>query len=85
MIARHRLDLLVADRVIVEVKSAPVLLPASERQLRNYLSATRLAVGLLLNFGIKPQFSRVFRSGGNRGSVGSRGHPTDRLDPPDPK
>ena len=51
-------DLLVEDQVIVEIKAADTLLPAYENQLVNYLKATRLEVGLLLNFGPEPQFKR---------------------------
>lgn len=51
-------DLLVEDQVIVEIKAADTLLPAHENQLVNYLKATRLEVGLLLNFGPEPQFKR---------------------------
>ena len=51
-------DLIVADLVILEVKAAKSLSPAHEAQLLNYLKATRIEVGLLLNFGEKPEFRR---------------------------
>jgi GxxExxY protein len=53
-----RADLVVNDRVIVEVKSTSVLGPTDKRQLLNYLRATRLEVGLLLHFGPEPRFYR---------------------------
>jgi GxxExxY protein len=53
-----RVDLLVNDRVIVEVKSTSVLGPTDKRQLLNYLRATRLEVGLLMHFGPEPRFYR---------------------------
>ena len=51
-------DLIVAGRVIVEVKADEALHPAHEAQLVNYLRATDVEVGLLLNFGPKPEFRR---------------------------
>ena len=47
-------DLLVEDKVIVELKAAASLTPAHQAQVINYLNATGYQVGLLLNFG-KPK------------------------------
>jgi GxxExxY protein len=46
-----RLDLLVEDRVIVELKSIERFAPVHRKQLLTYLRLTELRVGLLLNFG----------------------------------
>jgi GxxExxY protein len=51
-------DLLVADKVILELKAADSICPDHELQLMNYLKATDIEVGLLLNFGPKPAFRR---------------------------
>ena len=51
-------DLLVDDEVIVEIKATRVLAPEHEAQLLNYLKATDKEVGLLLNFGPKPEIRR---------------------------
>lgn len=51
-------DLVVEDLVIVEVKAVKTLLEEHEAQLLNYLKATPFEVGLLLNFGPKPQHMR---------------------------
>ncbi len=51
-------DLLVENSVIVELKAVRYLLPEHEAQLLNYLRATPYEVGLLLNFGPKPEFRR---------------------------
>lgn len=51
-------DLVVTKRVIVEVKAGVSLCSAHEAQLLNYLKATPIEVGLLLNFGEKPEFRR---------------------------
>jgi GxxExxY protein len=63
-------DLIVDGCVLVELKAAEAIAPAREAQLLNYLRATDVEVGLLLNFGPKPEFSRrVFsneRKGGQK-------------------
>lgn len=59
VVARYRMDLIVDDCVVVEVKSTEVLNPNDQRQLLNYLRATPLEVGLLLHFGPRPKVHRV--------------------------
>jgi GxxExxY protein len=44
-------DVVVAEKVIVEIKAGRSLLPEHEAQLLNYLRATEIEVGLLVNFG----------------------------------
>ncbi len=51
-------DILVDETVIIELKAAKDLSPDHEAQLLNYLKATDKEVGLLLNFGPKPEFKR---------------------------
>ncbi len=51
-------DLLVNDLVIVELKAAENLCEEHETQLLNYLKATDIEVGLLLNFGKKAEIKR---------------------------
>jgi GxxExxY protein len=51
-------DLVVCGRVVVEVKAVSRLEPAPEVQLVNYLKATGIEVGLLINFGRKVEFKR---------------------------
>jgi iron complex transport system substrate-binding protein len=46
-----RVDLLVDEKVIVEIKSAENLVPLHSNQLLTYLRLSQLPVGLLLNFG----------------------------------
>jgi GxxExxY protein len=57
-VGEYAADLLVAGCVIVELKAARELAPEHEAQLLNYLKATPIEVGLLLNFGPKPQVVR---------------------------
>lgn len=57
-IGEYFADLVVNDSVIVELKAAENLLPEHEAQLVNYLKATDIEVGMLLNFGKEPKFKR---------------------------
>ena len=51
-------DLVVNELVILELKAADTIVEAFELQLLNYLRGTDKEVGLLLNFGKKPEFRR---------------------------
>lgn len=51
-------DMIVNGCVIVELKATDGLAPEHEAQLTNYLKATEVEVGLLLNFGREPQHKR---------------------------
>ena len=51
-------DLIVDGKVIIELKASESLCEEHEFQLINYLKATEIEVGLLLNFGKKPEFKR---------------------------
>ena len=57
-VGHYYADLLVDDLVIVELKATECLTEEYEAQLLNYLRATSIEVGLLLNFGKKPEFRR---------------------------
>jgi GxxExxY protein len=50
-IGEYFADIVVADKVILEIKAVQAVNPAHEAQLVNYLKATSIDVGLLLNFG----------------------------------
>lgn len=58
LVGEYRADILVNDCVIIENKAQPVLVEENEFQLINYLKATNIEIGLLLNFGKKPEFKR---------------------------
>jgi GxxExxY protein len=58
IIGEYFADILVDNRVIIELKAAKCLSEEHEAQLLNYLKATDMEVGLLLNFGVKPEFKR---------------------------
>ena len=63
-------DVIVNNAVILEMKTASALCPEHEAQLTNYLRATDIEVGLLLNFGKEPAikrkvFSAAFKKNNN--------------------
>lgn len=61
-------DMLVGSHVLVENTAVQALAPAHEVQLVNYLTATGIDIGLLLNFGAgRLQFKRKFRTYKRRG------------------
>ncbi len=51
--AGYRIDLLVEDSVIVELKTVERILPIHEAQLLSYLRLSKLKLGLLINFNVK--------------------------------
>ena len=53
-------DIMIDDRIILELKAVKTILPEHLAQLTNYLRATKAEVGLLLNFGSTPEKKRVF-------------------------
>ncbi len=72
VVGEYYADLLVADAVIVELKAARALLAEHEAQLLNYLKATPYEVGLLLNFGPKPEIRRKVYDNERKGGIGHR-------------
>ena len=58
----QRLDMVVENTLVVEVKSTVDLHSSARRQLRSYLCATRLELGLLLHFGPTARFYRLVGS-----------------------
>nr|QNO51044.1 hypothetical protein EDLMLJLI_00037 [Methanosarcinales archaeon ANME-1 ERB6] len=58
VIGEYYADILVENKVIVEIKAARSLVKENEAQLLNYLKATDIEVGLLVNFGTKPEVKR---------------------------
>jgi GxxExxY protein len=59
-VGRHRLDLLVAEQIILELKTVDALSKAHYAQVRSYLKATGLDVALLINFSdVRADFRRI--------------------------
>lgn len=71
-------DMLVENKVLVELKSARALDPANEAQTLNYLKATNIEVALLLNLGPKPEFKRFLFDNARKAQ---RGVPDHSMDP----
>ena len=69
VVGEYFADLLVAGAVIVELKAVKRLLEEHEAQLLNYLKATPYEVGLLLNFGPKPEIKRKAFDNSRKGSM----------------
>lgn len=84
LVGKHRLDLLVASRAVVELKSVNRFDAAHFAQVRSYLAASNHPVGLLINFaGPKIECRRVYPPGARQQFLGSRasrvpapGHPS---------
>jgi GxxExxY protein len=79
----QRIDMIVDGKVLVETKSTLEMHPAARRQLRNYLGATNIEVGLLLHFGPRATFYREIRTPGwrRRGSPEPEPEGTTRYIP----
>ena len=58
IVGEYFADIIVNGCLIIELKAKEVLIEEHELQLVNYLKATQIEVGLLLNFGTKPEFKR---------------------------
>jgi len=69
VVGDYRADLVVEGKVIVEIKAADKIVPVHEMQLVNYLRATNIPVGLVLNFGPRPTFRRMLVLSPPEGSV----------------
>jgi len=57
-VGEYYADIIVNDIIILELKASENLVYENELQLINYLKATEIELGLLLNFGKKPEFKR---------------------------
>ncbi|MET0945280.1 MAG: GxxExxY protein [Flavobacterium sp.] len=57
-VGQYYADLIVEDLIILELKAADCIVKEFENQILNYLKGTNCEVGLLLNFGTKPEFKR---------------------------
>lgn len=82
-IARQRLDMVVDECVVIEIKASEHLHKDAGRQLYNYLRATNLNVGLVLHFGREPKFYRVICQVKKHRDP-REDHPTDSKNPNHP-
>ena len=66
LIGEYFADLVIENRVILEIKAANTLADEHVAQLMNYLKATTCEVGFVLNFGPEATFKRVYFSNGKK-------------------
>jgi GxxExxY protein len=83
-VGHFQVDLLVADSVLIELKAAKAIAPEHQAQIINYLNATKIEVGLLLNFG-RPRleylrFNRSSRKAAT-GAAPADAHPVHPVHP----
>jgi GxxExxY protein len=69
IIGEYFADLLVEDTIVVELKAVSAITEDHKAQLLNYLKATPYEIGLLLNFGQKPEISRKAYENTRKGSL----------------
>ena len=67
-VGQYYADLWVNERIVIELKAVRAIVKEHEVQLVNYLTATQLDVGLLLNFGSSVEVKRKFREFKPKGS-----------------
>jgi GxxExxY protein len=72
IIGEYTADILVNEVVLLELKAVRQLCNEHEAQLLNYLKATSIEVGLLLNFGPKPQYMRKVFDNERKGTLSWR-------------
>src|SRR6476659_6795102 len=82
-LGKQRLDMVIDDCIVIEIKSTYDLPRNATRQLFNYLRATDLKCGLLFHFGPEPRFFRVSRSEPERER--SKASPTSTGSHPEPR
>lgn len=69
VVGEYYADLLVADILIVELKAVQALALEHDAQLLNYLKSTQYEIGLLFNFGPKPEVRRKIFDNHRKGSL----------------
>lgn len=68
IVGEYIADMVINNLVLIEMKAVERLVGAHEAQLLNYLKATELEVGLLLNFGLEAEFRRKIFDNVRKGS-----------------
>jgi GxxExxY protein len=58
VVGEYFADMVVEDKIILELKATDIILKEHEHQLLNYLRSTEVNIGLLLNFGKRSEFRR---------------------------
>jgi GxxExxY protein len=76
VVGEFRSDIVVESVLLLELKAARAMDSSHEAQTLNYLRATDIEVGLLMNFGPKPEFKRFLFDNSRKQGRGQAGHPT---------
>lgn len=58
LVDNYKADLIVENKILIELKAVSTMLSEHEAQIINYLKATEINFGLLMNFGDGPEFKR---------------------------
>jgi GxxExxY protein len=69
LVGEYYADILIEDKIIIELKACELLMNVHVAQLMNYLKATEVEVGLLLNFGEEPEFKRIIYTNDRKKSL----------------
>ena len=69
LVGEYYADILIEDKIIIELKACELLMNVHVAQLMNYLKATEIEVGLLLNFGEEPEFKRIIYTNDRKKSL----------------
>ena len=62
IIGAFKADVVVDNRLLLEVKAEPDITGLHQRQLRNYLACTEFELGLVLCYGLEPKFKRLIHT-----------------------
>ena len=69
LVGEYYSDLIVENKVIIELKATEVLMNAHVAQTINYLKATPIEIGILLNFGSEPEFKRLIYTNNKKSNL----------------
>ena len=69
LVGEYYSDLILENKVIIELKATEVLMNAHVAQTINYLKATPIEIGILLNFGSEPEFKRLIYTNNKKSNL----------------
>ncbi len=69
LVGEYYSDLILENKVIIELKATEVLMNAHVAQTINYLKATPIEIGMLLNFGSEPEFKRLIYTNNKKSNL----------------
>ncbi len=69
VVGEYYADLIIEDKIIVELKACECLISSHITQLLNYLRCTNIEVGFVLNFGEDPEFKRIIYTNNRKTTI----------------